>query len=172
MEVTMKRILAAVLLLLASSLASAQEDERLQRILQRIEKEIRDSHERLRGELRALLAAELQGRPAPVPAPAPRPVPPAAARPYLGITAGDLSDAERKVAGIGGGIKIDEVRGPAAKAGFRPGDILVELGGEAVTEERIGEILAKHKPGDALQAVVVRNKKRETLEVVLGGRKE
>jgi S1-C subfamily serine protease len=168
----MKRILAGILFLTASSLASAQEDERLQRILQRIEKEIRDSHERLRGELRSLLAGELQGRPAPAPArPAPAPKP-AAARPYLGITAGDLGEAERKAAGIGGGIKIDEVRGPAEKAGLRPGDILVELDGEPVTEERIGEILARHKPGDALRAVVVRNRKRETLEVVLGARKD
>lgn len=169
----MKVVVTAAFALLLSSAALAQEDERLKRIVERIEKEIRDSHERTREEIRAILRAELQKgsgkEPTPVPPREPSVAP--ARKVYLGITAGDLTDVERKALGTGGGIKIADVRGPAKEADLRAGDILVELDGEAVTEERIGGILARHKPGDAVEAVVLRSNKRVTVKVVLAERK-
>jgi len=151
---------------------TTQDDERVKRIVDRIEKEIRDSHERTREEIRAIIRNEIQksqGKPAP--ATPSDPVTPAR-KVYLGISADDMTDAERKSLGIGGGIKVGDVRGPAKEAGIKAGDILVELDGEAVSEERIGELLAKRKPGDAVEATVVRSKKRMTLKVVLAERKD
>jgi S1-C subfamily serine protease len=173
----MKVALAAAFAVLLSSAALAQEDERVKRIVERIEKEIRDSHERTREEIRAIIRAELGKGDAPKPPDPPKPPPrpdpaPAVRKVYLGITAGDLSDAERKALGAGGGIKIAAVRGPAKDAGLKPDDVLVELDGDAVTEERIGGILARHKPGDSIDAVVIREKKRMTVKVVLAERKD
>ncbi|MBR8312024.1 trypsin-like peptidase domain-containing protein [Burkholderia dolosa] len=57
----------------------------------------------------------------------------AAARPpdgggdRLGLTMHPLSDAERRSTGLAVGMMVDAVRGPAAKAGIRPGDVVLEL---------------------------------------------
>jgi len=170
---------AFALLLSTSALASfdfaqdKQDDERVKRIVERIEKEIRESHDRTREEIRAIIRAEIQKAQGKTPTPAPRPTPaPSSKKVVLGITADDMTDAERKALGLGGGIKIAAVRGPAADAGLKPGDILVELGGEAVTEDRIGEILSKHKPGDTVPVKVLRSKQTVKLSVVLGERKD
>ena len=186
----MKVIFTAVFAILLSSAALAsfdfaqdkQEDERIKRIVDRIEKEIRESHQRTRDEIRAIIREEIQkgGKPPAEPKPPvvkppdpPKPAPATQPRKvYLGITAGDLSDEERKALGTGGGIKIAAVRGPAKDADLRAGDVLVELDGEAVTEERIGGILARHKPGDTVDAVVLREKKRVSAKVVLAERKD
>jgi S1-C subfamily serine protease len=165
----MKSVATLAFALLLSSAALAQDDDRVKRIVDRIEKEIRESHDRTREEIRAIIRAEIQksgatAKPQPPVAP-PRKV-------YLGITAEDLTEAERKSLGAAGGIKIADVRGPAKDAGLKAGDFLVELDGEAVTEERVGEILAKHKPGDSVEAVVLRAKKRVALKIDLAERKD
>ncbi len=93
-----------------------------------------------------------------------------AKRAYLGISAGDLTDPERKALGIGGGIRIAEVRGPAERAGLRPGDILLAIGGAPVTEETIARTLARHRPGDEVEVTVLRGRRKETFNLVLGER--
>jgi len=174
----MKVIAAAAFALLLSSTAFGQDDERIKRIVERIEKEIRESHDRTREEIRAIIRAEIQKAQGKTPTPAPKPEPKATPAPsapkkvVLGVTAEDMTDAERKALGIGGGIKVAAVRGPAADAGLKPGDILVELDGEAVTEERIGEILSKRKPGDTVSVKVLRARQSVKLSVVLGERKD
>jgi S1-C subfamily serine protease len=168
----MKFLAAAAFSLLFATAASAQDDERIKRIVDRIEKEIRESHDRTREEIRAILRAEIQkslGKPAPA---KPTPAAPSSRKVYLGIVAGDLTDAERKALGTGGGIKVAEARGPAAEAGIKGGDVLVELDGEAVTEDRIADILAKRRPGDSVEAVVLRSKKRLAVTIVLAERKD
>jgi len=156
------------LILGALLLAQPQDEERSKRILERIEKEIRASQDRLREEIRAILRAELGKAPEPKPAP---PAPPGK-KPYLGVTADDFPDAERKALGVAGGLKVASVRGPAQAAGLRPGDVLVELAGEPVSEERIGELLGKHRPGETVSVVVLRAGRRETLQLTLAERKE
>ena len=173
----MKSIAAVAFSLLLSSAAFSQDDERIKRIVERVEKEIRESHDRTREEIRAIIRTEIQRAQGKTPTPAPKPEPkvtpaPASKKVVLGITADDLTEAERKSLGVGGGIKIAAVRGPAADAGLKAGDILVELDGQAVTEDRIGEILAKHQPGDTLSVKVVRAKQTVSLKVVLGERKD
>ena len=170
----MKFIAAAVFALLLPTVVSAQDDERVKRIVDRIEKEIRESHARTREEIRSIIRAELEKSTGKTPAPPPpKPTPPAAPRKVvLGITADDMTDAERKALGIGGGIKIAAVRGPAADAGLKPGDILVEFGGEAVSEDRIADLLSKHQPGDTIPVKVLRGKQTLALKVILGERKD
>lgn len=169
----MKLIAAVAALALVQQLnAHAQDDDRVKRIVDRIEKEIRESNNRTREEIRAIIRAEIQK--AAGTSEAKPEEPPAASGPkvYLGISADDLSDAERKDLGAGGGIKVAEVRGPAKEGGLKPGDILVELDGAPVTEDRIGSVLAKHKPGDVVTATVLRAKKRISLKVTLAERKD
>jgi len=164
----MKYIAAAVLALVIPSVAVAQDDDRVKRIVDRIEKEIRQSHERTLEELRAIIRAEIQKSQGKTPEPAR----PAAKKVYLGLLADDLTEADRKALGSGSGIKVAEVRGPAKDAGVKAGDILVELDGAAVGEDKLAEILSKHNPGDELDAVVLRSKKRVPLKIVLGERKD
>lgn len=169
----MKVLAASAFALLLSSAAFGQDDDRVKRIVERIEKEIRESHDRTREEIRAIIRAEIQKSGGKTPAPTPKvPTPPAGRKVVLGITADDMTDAERKALGIGGGIKIAAVRGPAADAGLKAGDILVEFDGEPATEDRIGELLSKHQPGDSVPVKVLRAKQTVKLSVVLGERKD
>ncbi|HLY75346.1 MAG TPA: PDZ domain-containing protein [Planctomycetota bacterium] len=165
----MKSAAALAFALLLSTAAFAQDDERIKRIVDRIEKEIRDSHEKTREEIRAIIRAEIQksqGRPAPGPDARP------ARKVYLGISADDLTEADRKALGSSGGIRVSEVRGPAKEAGIQAGDLLVELDGEAVSEDKLGDLLAKHQPGDTVTAVVLRSKKRLPVKILLAERKD
>jgi hypothetical protein len=83
--------------------------------------------------------------------------------PYLG-TIPDMVPADS-------GLRLTGVRegSPAAIAGIRGGDIVVEFGGNVV-----GDIytytyaLQEHKPGDSVEIVVLREGQRLTLTAVLG----
>ncbi len=161
----MKYLAVVAFSLLFSSVALAQDDERIKRIVERIEKEIRDSHERTRVEIQAIIRAEIQkggGKPATPSAPA--------RKVYLGITAGDTTDEERKAHATG--IKIADVRGPAKEAGLMAGDFLTEIDGREVTEDNIGELLSKCQPGDTVEVTILRGKKARHLKVVLAERKD
>jgi len=160
-------ILPLVLGLLSLAPVQDKDEERTRRILERIDKEFKESRTRLREEIRAIIREEV-GKGSPRPAPE-TPPPVARKKVYLGVVAGDLTDEERKASG---GIKVAEARGPAQKAGMKPGDILVALDGKPVSEETILEILDARKPGDTVEATVVRNGKREALKIVLAERKD
>lgn len=61
--------------------------------------------------------------------------------------------------------------GAAEKAGLMPGDIVVELGGAAVTDlQSYSDALYSHKPGDEVNVVVLRGTTRLSLKVTLGRR--
>ena len=168
----MKALPAVIALLAAAGTAAAQqEDERTKRILDRVEKEIRDSETRLRDEIRALIRAELRKEPSASPAPT-EPKPEPRRRVLLGVTADEFTDAERKTLGVGGGIKVGDVRGPAEKAGLKAGDILLELDGKPVTEETVGKALEAKKPGDEVEATFLRGGKREKVKILLAERKD
>ncbi len=164
-------------LMMAAPAARAQDgqDDRARRILERIEKVLEKSHAKLvedverivREEIRKARAAKAPEAPRKEPA-----VPVPAGRAYLGISPGDLTDEERKALGIGGGIRVAEVRGPAEKAGLKPGDILLEIGGDPVTEETIVRMLERRRPGDAVEVAVLRGRRREVLKVTLGERRD
>ena len=69
------------------------------------------------------------------------------------------------------GALVSEVvdGGPAQKAGLKRGDVIVEFDGEVI--EKMNELpreVAEHRPGTAVDVVVLRSGKRKTLEVTLG----
>jgi serine protease Do len=45
----------------------------------------------------------------------------------LGVAVRSLSESERKAAGVEGGVLVEQAGGAAAKAGIRPGDIILAL---------------------------------------------
>ncbi|HKR62722.1 MAG TPA: M20/M25/M40 family metallo-hydrolase [Thermoanaerobaculia bacterium] len=72
-----------------------------------------------------------------------------------------------------GGVKLAGVRegGPAALAGMKAGDILVDMGGTRI--ENLYDMtyaLQDHKPGETIDVVVLRDSKRVTLRATLGAR--
>jgi membrane-associated protease RseP (regulator of RpoE activity) len=93
-------------------------------------------------------------------------------RPYLGVNImdldeGDLASYFAVKAGEGVLITGVEKETPAAKAGLKPGDVIVQVGGKAVKESGdIHEALAELKKGDSVDVGVVRHGKRETVKAV------
>jgi Peptidase family M28/PDZ domain len=60
---------------------------------------------------------------------------------------------------------------PAERGGLKAGDVVVEFGGEPVSDlTTYSQALYAHKPGDAVTVVVVRGGQRLTLTVTLGKR--
>ena len=55
----------------------------------------------------------------------------------LGLTVSDLSASEREQLGVDGGVKVDKVEGPGARAGLRPGDVVLALNNNDV--ESVGQ---------------------------------
>ncbi|MFL5861204.1 MAG: S1C family serine protease [Solirubrobacteraceae bacterium] len=85
---------------------------------------------------------------------APRPLPPRAA----------------EVVGRRGAVQIMQVieGGPAEAAGLQRGDLLVELDGEPVTDASdLQRLMVHERIGRAVPAVVMRNGRRRTIELVL-----
>jgi len=71
------------------------------------------------------------------------------------------------------GVRLSGVSpgSPAEKAGVQKGDIIVEFGGDPVKDiYDYTNALQKHKPGDTVQVVVMRDGQRVTLTAVLGRR--
>lgn len=59
--------------------------------------------------------------------------------------------------------------GPADLAGIKEGDIMVSIGGEKITEKlSLSAILQKHRPGDTVAIEVLREGKKQTMNVKLG----
>ena len=71
------------------------------------------------------------------------------------------------------GLRLTGVRpgSPADSAGIQAGDIVVELGGRAVTDlQTYSDALYSYKPGDEVVIVVLRGTQRKQLKVKLGRR--
>ncbi|HEY6290557.1 MAG TPA: PDZ domain-containing protein [Terriglobia bacterium] len=73
-----------------------------------------------------------------------------------------------------GGVRFADVHdgSPAAKAGFRAGDVLVDFGGTKIDNlYDFTYALRAHKPGDKVMVTVLRNGEKLTSEVTLEVRK-
>lgn len=86
-------------------------------------------------------------------------------RPGIGIMPGNYNDNKD-------GILVDAVTAgrPAAKAGIKPGDRIMQINGEtAKNMETYTNLLGKAKPGDKLQVVLDRKGEKVTVTVIYEG---
>lgn len=74
----------------------------------------------------------------------------------LGLVASDLSDAQKKELRIDGGVIVDAAEGPAARAGVRPGDIILRLNNSDVTNARQFNALVSKLDARRMAVVLVR----------------
>jgi putative serine protease PepD len=84
---------------------------------------------------------------------------------YLGVTTGPAND--------GTGAQVGQLTsdGPAADAGLMSGDVITQLGGQAVADpSALTALVDEHKPGDSVQVTVQRNGQTKTFTVKLGER--
>ncbi|KUY60279.1 trypsin-like peptidase domain-containing protein [Burkholderia sp. RF2-non_BP3] len=92
----------------------------------------------------------------------------AAARPAdsgdrLGLTMHPLSDAERRSTGLAVGMMVDAVHGPAANAGIRPGDVVLELNDTLLeTPDDVQSLEAK---GGVIAVLIQRENARKFVSV-------
>jgi serine protease Do len=64
----------------------------------------------------------------------------------LGVVVRPLSPEERKSRGIDGGVVVEQVDGPAARAGIQPGDVILAFGDQKVeTAEQLRKLVDKSK---------------------------
>jgi serine protease Do len=97
------------------------------------------------------------------PSPAPAPT-----KSVLGITATDLTDAQKRALKLDGGVRVEAAEGAAARAGVREGDVILALGNTDITDlkqfasvaaglEKAGKnISALVRRGDGVTWVVIR----------------
>ena len=93
-------------------------------------------------------------------------------RGYLGVVIQDLSWqlAEQLNIDVSQGVVVANVvpGGPADKAGLRVKDVILEIEGNSInSSSRLLEIVASHKPGDALNVVVQRGNNKKTVSIQL-----
>jgi S1-C subfamily serine protease len=87
-------------------------------------------------------------------------------RAFLGVSSGQAAE---------GGAAVGDVieDGPAARAGLREGDRIVEIEGQPVRDpDDVSALVNARRPGDELQVVVERDGERRTLTVTLGEQPE
>ena len=95
-------------------------------------------------------------------------------RGWLGVAIQDVTPELAKSFGLEedeGGALIAEVysNSPAAKAGFRRGDVVIEFNGEKVTEPYdLSLFVGQTKPGTRATAIVLREGKRKELKIKVG----
>jgi serine protease Do len=90
-------------------------------------------------------------------------------RGWLGVSLTDVEASPRNPGGVG--IAGVEPRGPAARAGLRPGDIVTGVNGESVeTSRALIRAVAAVPPGTKLQLAVRRQNSKLDLTVTVGRR--
>ena len=85
----------------------------------------------------------------------------------LGLSVRPLSDVERHQTGSAAGLVVEQVSGPAARAGIEPGDVVLAVDGTAVSSPgQLREIIEKHPATLAL--LIQRGDSRIFVPVQLG----
>jgi serine protease Do len=86
---------------------------------------------------------------------------------HLGLALRPLTPQERSAAGVDHGLVVEEVEGPAARAGIQPGDILLGIDGHpAHSVDQVRSVMRGHPKTAAL--LIERNGERIFVPVQLG----
>lgn len=98
-----------------------------------------------------------------------------AAHPYLGVSIGRITPAIQRELNTrvdyGALVMGLDEGGPAAEAGLRPGDIIVEVADQQVRSvEDLLTALRQTEPGQSYPVVVFRNGERQQVSVTIGSR--
>ena len=93
-------------------------------------------------------------------------------RPYLGVAYQMLTKQAALLNEVPQGAYVREVvaGSPAEKSGIRPGDIIVEIDGRKMVDEKditLVELINKKKIGETVKVKIWREGKEETFDVVL-----
>jgi serine protease Do len=88
----------------------------------------------------------------------------------LGLTVSDLSDAQKKELRVRGGVKVDAVDGPAAKAGLREGDVVLSMDNTEITDAKQFAALATKAEKARAISVLVRRGEWVNYMVIRPGR--
>jgi serine protease Do len=81
----------------------------------------------------------------------------APAKNALGITASDLTEAQKRELKVKGGVRVDAVEGAAARAGLREGDVILSVDNTEVTDVRqFSSLAAKVEKARAVSMLVRR----------------
>ena len=92
-------------------------------------------------------------------------------RGYMGLEPKDVSPAAAKTLGTSKGALVNSVEddSPAGKAGIKPMDVIVEIGGQKIDDAlALRRIVAGTKPATKVPVVIIRDGKRQTLQVTIG----
>ena len=96
---------------------------------------------------------------------------PSGATKQLGLTLSDLTDAQRTQLKLKGGVRVDSVDGPAARAGLRDGDVILALGNTEVGSVKDFEAVAsKLEKGRAVSLLVRRGEWAQYVVIRPNGR--
>jgi C-terminal processing protease CtpA/Prc len=134
--------------------AERERAERERAEQERAEREAREAEERERAEAEETEREERPGG-------------------FLGILAAPLNDDMREISGTDKGVLINSLTddSPAAKAGLKPGDVIVRIGDADINGvDQLLEALSDRKPGQRMPVVYYRMGKRLKTEVTLGRR--
>jgi putative serine protease PepD len=94
---------------------------------------------------------------------------------FLGVTSEPLTPDAANELGVEQGAVVAEVSSSsaAADAGIQRGDVIVEIAGTKVDSvEDVASAVRKHRPGDEIDVVIVRDGSQQTVKVTLGERPE
>jgi serine protease Do len=84
--------------------------------------------------------------------------PPPVAKTALGLTVSDLTDAQKKELRVKGGVRVDAVDGPAARAGLREGDVILAMDNTEIADSKqFSAVAAKAEKSKAVSVMVRRD---------------
>jgi serine protease Do len=84
--------------------------------------------------------------------------PPQVAKSALGLTVSDLTDAQKKELRVKGGVRVDAVDGPAARAGLREGDVILAMDNTDIADSKqFAAVAAKAEKSKAVSVMVRRD---------------
>jgi serine protease Do len=82
--------------------------------------------------------------------------PKASASNTLGIAVSEIPADQKKALKLTNGVMVDAVEGPAARAGFQKGDIILRIGDTDITSAKQFDAVAQNVDPSKMVAVLVR----------------